>query len=332
MTIDGKVLALARAELKKNKLLNENLFEEKLRMVYSVSPAIKVLDEEILSNMRELFAVALSPEKQYQIEEIRLKNLSLQEERRTALIDAGFAENFLDDEYNCHDCRDSGYIKLEMCDCLMEIYKKKQISSLSNLFKLGAETFDSFDLTYYSDNASAETSNPPRKEMEVIYEICIQYARKFGGNSASLFFNGSPGLGKTFLSACIAKVVSENGYSVVYDTASSLFSKFEEAKFTRMDQRDRPLEDANRCLACDLLIIDDLGTELTTSFTITALYEIINTRLITNKKTIVSSNLTIGELRARYSEQIMSRLEGEYQVLTFRGEDIRKIKAEKFFS
>ena len=326
MAIDGKVLAQARAALKEKKHQRERQYEEKIQAVYSRLPAIKAMDEEIQANMRELFAIALSPEKQYRVEEIRLCNLSLLENRRAALTQAGLAENYLDDEYMCQNCRDTGYVEHEMCECLKAVYKEKQISSLSNLFKLGEETFDNFDLKYYSDIAAADTGISPRQDMEVNFEICVQYARKFGNKSESLFFNGSPGLGKTFLSACIAKVVAENGYSVVYDTASSLFSKFEEAKFTRVDERAGPQEDANRALRCDLLIIDDLGTELTTSFTISALYEIINTRLITNKKTIVSSNLTIAELQTRYSEQIMSRLEGEYQVLTFRGEDIRKKK------
>ena len=140
----------------------------------------------------------------------------------------------------------------------------------------------------------------------------------------NLFFNGSPGLGKTFLSACIARVVADNGHSVVYDMASSIFAKFEDAKFLRTEEPEDIRAEVKRCLECDLLILDDLGTEMTTSFTVSALYELINTRLVTGRKTIVSSNLTIHELRRRYSEQIMSRLEGEYQVLTFRGDDIRR--------
>ena len=326
MAIDGKVLAQARAALEEKKLYREMQFEEKLQAVYSELPAIRAMDEEIQANMHELFAIALSPEKQYLVEEIRSKNLSLQTERRSALLQGGYTENYLDDDYMCSSCRDTGYVRHNMCDCLVAIYKEKQISSLSNLFKLGGETFDNFDLKYYSDTAAADTGISPRRAMEIIFEYCKQYAQKFSGNSDSLFFNGSPGLGKTFLSACIAKVVAESGYSVVYDTASSLFSKFEEAKFTRIEERAQPQEDANRALRCDLLIIDDLGTELTTSFTVSALYEIINTRLITNKKTIVSSNLTIDELHDSYNEPIISRLEGEYQVLTFRGEDIRKKK------
>ena len=158
--------------------------------------------------------------------------------------------------------------------------------------------------------------------------MCVEYARKFGANSMNLFFVGEPGLGKTFLSACIARVVAESGNSVVYDMASSVFAKFEDAKFARNDDtaeaRAEVRAEIKRYLECDLLILDDLGTEMTTAFTVSALYELINTRLVAGKKTIISSNLPLQELQRRYSKQIMSRLEGDYEVLTSAGDDIRK--------
>ena len=226
----------------------------------------------------------------------------------------------------CRNCRDTGFKGAEICTCLSELYKNAQRDSLSSLLRLGNETFDSFNLSYYDDAPTSGQEIPPRRSMEIIYETCVEYARKFGSKSVNLFFNGAPGLGKTFLSACIARVVAENGHSVVYDTATSVFSKFEDAKFMRTNNLEEARNEVNRLTQCDLLILDDLGTEMTTTFTISALYELVNTRLLTNRKTIISSNLAIYELRHRYSEQIMSRLEGEYQVLTFRGNDIRKIR------
>ena len=145
----------------------------------------------------------------------------------------------------------------------------------------------------------------------------------------NLFFIGPPGLGKTFLSACIARVVADKGFSVVYDTASSIFTKFEDDQFGRSDNPDVPNEarqEIKRYMECDLLILDDLGTEFITKVTVSALYDLVNTRLMTNKKTIVSSNLSLNDLDKVYTEQIMSRLEGEYHVLFFEGEDIRKKK------
>jgi len=300
------------------------LFERRLGQAYSRIPRLRALDEDIRATMSDLVSIALGASDGRLVEDIRLKNLELQELRRSELIFAGFSDNFLDDEYLCPKCHDTGYIRTEMCGCLAELYKKEQRESLSSLFKLGDETFDSFELSYYDDTPAPDTGISPRRSMEIIYETCVEYARKFGNKSMNLFFNGAPGLGKTFLSACIARVVADNGYSVVYDMASSIFSKFEDAKFMRTDDPEEARAEVKRCLECDLLILDDLGTEMTTTFTVSALFELINTRLVTGRKTIVNSNLTLYELRRRYSEQIMSRLEGEYQVLTFRGEDIRR--------
>ena len=318
------MLARAKTALEEKRRKNEELLERRLERVYARVPRIRVLDAEIRTTMSDLVGIALGASNNGPIEDIRLRNLDLQEQRRSELIRAGFSDNYLDEENVCPICHDTGYIRTEMCDCLIELYKNEQRQSLSSLFKLGDETFDSFNLSYYDDKRAPDTGISPRRSMEIIYETCVEYARKFGKKSMNLFFNGAPGLGKTFLSACIARVVAENGHSVVYDTASSIFAKFEDAKFLRTDDPTEARAEVKRCLECDLLILDDLGTEMTTAFTISALYELINTRLVTSKKTIVSSNLTIHELRRRYSEQIMSRLEGEYQVLTFRGDDIRR--------
>ena len=324
MALDGKLLARAKAALEEKRRLNDARFESRLEKVYARSPGIRSIDAEISSTMSELVGVALGSDSGERVEDIRQRNLELQEQRRSELIRAGFSEGYLDDEYMCPICHDAGYVRSEMCGCLMELYKEEQRESLSSLLKLGVETFDSFDLSYYDDKPAPDTGISPRRSMEIIYETCVEYARKFGKKSMNLFFNGAPGLGKTFLSACIARVVAENGNSVIYDMAASIFARFEEAKFSRSEDAAEARADAKRYLECDLLILDDLGTEMTTAFTVSALYELINTRLVTGRKTLVNSNLTINELRRRYSEQIMSRLEGEYQVLTFRGEDIRR--------
>ena len=161
--------------------------------------------------------------------------------------------------------------------------------------------------------------------MERIYDACRDYAYEFSPRSDNLLLSGDPGLGKTFLSACIARVVSETGHSVVYDTAAHIFERFEAQKFSR-DETGGADEDVSRLLRCDLLIIDDLGTELTTEFVRSAFYQIVNTRLMTNKKTIISTNLSPAELSRRYGANILSRIEGAYRILPFFGDDIRKQK------
>ena len=165
----------------------------------------------------------------------------------------------------------------------------------------------------------------PRENMEFIYELCLNYAQKFGKfYFKNLFLSGDPGLGKTFLSACIARTVAENGFSVVYDTATNLLAQFEEQKFSRDVQEGREAQaETRRYLSCDLLILDDLGSEFTTPFVQSALYTLINARLTGAKATVISSNLSMDGVRARYNGQTASRLEGEYRVLRFFGEDIR---------
>ncbi|MCL2046717.1 MAG: ATP-binding protein [Oscillospiraceae bacterium] len=326
MPLDGKTLAKARTTLAQRRRRNDEEFERKLERVYAISPLMRSLDLEIRETMRNLVSIALSKNNEDEIDEIRIKNLELQDQRRMELERIGYSESYLDDAYFCPDCQDSGYVGTSICACLLELYKEEQKKSLSNLLKLGNETFDNFDLSYYSDGTSPGESISPRRSMELIYETCVEYARKFSDKNISLFFNGSTGLGKTFLSACIARVVSDNGHSVVYDTAISLFSVFEELRFNRTEDSEDRQSEANRYMQCDLLILDDLGSEMTNSFTISTLYDIINTRLITGKKTIISSNLKLDDLRNRYSDPIMSRIEGEYDILTFRGDDIRRKK------
>jgi len=333
MALDGKILVRARAALEDKRRQKEEILSQRLQNVYAKAPRVRELDVELRATMAELVGVALGVDASSKIEDIRAKNLELQKQRQNEVKIAGFPENYLDDEYMCPKCRDTGYEDTKMCLCLEAIYKEEQNNSLSNLFKLGNENFENFNLTYYSNTPAPDTVISPRRIMEDIYQLCIEYARKFGKKSVNLFFNGAPGLGKTFLSACIARVVADNGFSVVYDMAASVFAKFEEVKFTRTNDSgevraevNKARDEIKRYLECDLLIIDDLGTEMTTVFTISALYEIINTRLVTDKKTLINSNLTLDELRRRYSEQIMSRLEWEYQLLTFYGTDIRSLK------
>ena len=324
MSLDGKLLARAKAALEEKRRQNEERYEGRLERIYVKAPQIRTLDREIRATMAQLVGVALGSERSLKVEDIRMKNLELQEQRRAVMSRAGFPESYLGDENMCSVCNDTGYIRTRICDCLMALYKDEQRKSLSNLLRLGDETFDNFDLSYYDDAPDPNMAITPRRNMEIIYEMCVEYARKFGGNSMNLFFIGEPGLGKTYLSACIARVVAEKGHSVVYDMASFVFAKFEDAKFARTEDPDEIRAEIKRYLECDLLIVDDLGTEMTTSFTVSALYELINTRLVTGKKTLISSNLPMHELQRRYSKQIMSRLEGEFEVLTFSGDDIRK--------
>ncbi len=189
-------------------------------------------------------------------------------------------------------------------------------------------TFDDFSLEYYPTAVNPATGLSPRRQMELIYETCVNYASHFvPRRGKNLLMSGEPGLGKTFLSACIAREVVSRGYSVVYDTAIHVFACLEKQKFGGGTPEDTRM--AERVMECDLLILDDLGTEMPTAFIAPALYSVINGRLMGEKPTIISTNFNIQQLSARYTPQITSRIAGEYSILSFAGQDIRRLKSRQ---
>ena len=228
----------------------------------------------------------------------------------------------------CPLCGDSGYRGGQVCRCLRKYYAREQQKELSRMLDLGGQSFETFSLSWYSDTYDPALGISPRKNMARILEICRSYAETFSQDSGSLLLTGDPGLGKTFLSASIARVVSEDGFSVVYDTAGHVFARCEAAKF-RSDEEPDAAEDVRRYEKSDLLILDDLGTEMTTAFVQSALYQLVNSRLLAGKSTVINTNLTPPELGVRYGAAVRSRLEGEYTVLPFIGRDIRKLKRER---
>ena len=241
---------------------------------------------------------------------------------RAALAAANFEEGFLDDSPICDKCGGSGYVGSTMCECLSELCRqeqKKEISVLSN----SRETFSQFRLDYYPDAVDPKYGASPRTIMERTLNICRRYAATFTPNAGNLLFIGGTGLGKTFLSACIARTVTDRGYSVVYETSSHLFSKLEQAKFSPSDDTRR---EAAKLTNSDLLILDDLGTEMPGQFVTAALYSLLNDRMMAVKPMVISTNLNVDELSRRYSPQIASRLHGDFQRLTFVGNDIRVLK------
>ena len=242
------------------------------------------------------------------------------------LVQHGWPPDALDDAPTCKKCGDTGWVQGQMCSCLKALCAQEQVKELSKLLDLGEQSFDSFSLDWYSPLPWPGESASPRDNMELIYDVCINYAQKFGRfYFKNLFLTGDPGLGKTFLSACIAKVVSENGWSVAYDSASACLGAFEKERFSRDgDEKAAAGATVRQYLSCDLMILDDLGTEMNTSAAQSALYTLINHRLTAGKQTIISTNLSEPELEQQYSPQIASRLLGEYQWLHFLGTDIRR--------
>ncbi|MBE5709324.1 MAG: hypothetical protein EGR51_05470 [Oscillibacter sp.] len=251
---------------------------------------------------------------------VRAENQALQAEKARLLTGRGYPADCLDDRPFCPQCGDSGWVGSRMCACLKALCTQEQIRELSRMLDIGSQSFDTFELDWYSpDRGSLPRS--PRENAQRNLNLCRDFAARFRPGRENLLLFGAPGLGKTFLSACIARVVSESGFSVVYDTAISIFAKLENDKF-RPDEETAA--EVRRCESCDLLILDDLGTEMTTSFVQSALYQLVNGRMIAGRSTIISTNLAPEELGQRYGAAILSRIEGGYEILPFFGEDIRR--------
>lgn len=323
MGYSEQVLRRARERLEQAKQERERENEAHRREAYARYPRLQEIDRELQMTIAQLMAATLrrGEDPTEAIGQIREKNLALQREREWILEAGDFEEGYLDDAPICAKCGGTGYEGNQMCSCLRELCRQEQKKELTSLLGSGRESFESFRLDVYSDLYDEKLGVSPRKLMQSNFNICRRYAQNFTPQAGNLLFSGATGLGKTFLSACIARQVADRGYSVVYETAIRLFSDFESEKFGGEEQRGL----SRKYLACDLLIIDDLGTEMTTQFTISALYNVVNTRMMENRATIISTNLAPETLEGRYSPQIASRVLGTYRLLKFAGSDIRRM-------
>lgn len=322
MALDGKLLARARENLEN--IHADNVAEHYLRQekIYSRIPEIERIDTRLRTQMAELVGLTLrgGAELNAAIKALEDESLALQKKKAELLVERGYEMDYLDDIFSCKTCRDTGYFGGKMCSCLKAMYNAEVTRELGTLLKNSDECFEKFDLSLYGD---------ARESMEIVYNTCREYANSFSERSMNLMFQGGTGLGKTFLSACIARVVAGNGHSVCYDTASSALEAFETKKFSRDAQAaENAAVKVERMLDCELMILDDLGTEMPTPMSVSALYTLINTRLVNGRKTVISTNLTDAELSKRYNPQICSRLEGEFTKLPFFGSDIRLTKKE----
>ena len=323
MAYSAEVIRRARERLAQAKEDRESENRQHLAEAYQKVPRIREIDLQLRRTMAQAAQAAFlqGSDGREQMDRVRLQNLELQQER-AILVRENFEEGFLDESPLCSSCGGSGYLGSHMCECLRELCRqeqKKEVSILSG----SKDSFSQFRLEYYPDRIDRELGVNIRAVMEKTLQTCRRYALNFTEKSGNLLFSGDTGLGKTFLSACIARTVADRGYSVVYESAGHLFSNMEKAKFGN-DEAAREL--VKRYNDCDLLIVDDLGTEMPGQFTNAALYSLVNDRLLYGRPMIVSTNLTVEEINRRYSSQIASRLRGSFTRVAFIGEDIRVMK------
>ena len=323
MPYTNTVLSRARARLTAENERKRSEYEDHLARAYALRPRLREIDRALRGTSAKLAMLIFRQDgdPQAELAQLRAENEALQNERQWILDEAELPEGYLDDSPVCTLCGGTGYQGSRMCECLQELCRQEQKRELSALLPTGRERFENFSLELYPDRFYPDYGTTARTLMQKNLAFCRKYAQEFRPGARSLLFSGATGLGKTFLSGCVARQVSENGYSVVYVTAGKLFSDFEAVKFERAEAGSlRDYRD------CDLLIVDDLGTEMTTEFVKASLYELVNTRLLERRTSLISTNLNEDNLEARYGGQIASRLLGGYRVIYFLGDDIRRMR------
>lgn len=303
-------------------LHHKHELDERIAEVYGRIPAIREINESVagsaLQRGRQLLAGDTDA-----VQKLRETISQLQEEREVLLTSHGYPKNYLDMRYDCENCKDTGYEKGKKCHC----FKMREIELLyaqSNIREIvQRENFDSFSYNYYDNTRTDErTGKTAREYMKQVVSLCRRYVEDFSVRKDNLLFTGKTGLGKTFLSNCIAKELIEQSYSVVYLQAAQMFDIFSKERFDR-DSTDEDRDRSQYLLECDLLIIDDLGTELVNTFTTSQLFYVVNERVNRAKGTIISTNLPINEMRDEFTDRVMSRIISGYTVIPLYGEDIR---------
>jgi DNA replication protein DnaC len=288
--------------------------------LYSKVPELRETDQLLASTgigaVRAVLAGA--PE---DIQKIKKQNLALQRRRQEILAGLDLTPDYLEPQYTCPACQDEGYVNGKRCRCYEQLLKEISYRRLNDISSLSLQaSFDNFKLDYYSPVSDASGTSP-RKRMEEIYRYCVRYAQSVTPGSKSLLLSGPTGLGKTHLSLSIAKTAIQNGLGVIYGSAPDLLSQVEKERFSRSETGEDSLA---LMLSCDLLILDDLGAEFSTSFTVSCIYNIINTRINRGLPTIISTNGSLSDLLKGYQDRVVSRIMGSYEVLRFCGNDIRQ--------
>lgn len=306
---------------------NRRLHEQKLRReaVYKKLPELAALDRQIAESSVSAARAALDGDPA-PLNQLKENNLRISEKKQQILTAAGYPADYLELTYACADCKDTGFVGTKKCHCFKQAltFALSEASTLPHL--LEKENFDTFSFSYY-DNMTADPhlQLTPRENMQRIVAAAKQYVEEFDTVSRSILIYGNTGVGKTFLTNCIAKALLDTAHHVVYMTSHGLFETFENHRFHHTEQT----EDASLyqyIFDCDLLIIDDLGTELSNSFTNSMLYTCINERQLRGKSTVISTNLSLEQLRDCYSERIFSRITGNYTLWKLFGKDIRVLK------
>lgn len=302
-------------------LKNRHIADKRKEEVYSEIPRIEQIDKEV-ADISVSQAKKLIDGDSNALSELKAALDRLSAEKQELLLANHFPDDYLKPVYDCYDCKDTGYKPNgEKCHCFIQssidlLYTQSNIREI-----LEEENFNTFSYDYFSDKIDERTGNSPRDIITKAVEISKDFIRKFSYEYQNILLCGNTGTGKTFLTNCIAKEILEASYSVLYFSSTQLFNQLGKATFSKNEDNITSIQ--SDITECDLLIIDDLGTELTNSFVATALFTCLNERHLSKKSTIISTNLSLTDIRDKYSERISSRITLNYQIVRLLGDDIR---------
>lgn len=299
---------------------NQHIVMERTKRVYQELPRLAEIDETISS-------ISVAQGKRFiegddtALVHLKKQIAALTSEKKQLLLNHGYPADYFTPPYRCSDCKDTGYIGSQKCHCFQQaaidlVYTQSNLKQI-----LEKENFKHFSYEYYSkEDINPSTGLSSLATAQQAVSVCMDFIRTFDSSFANLFFYGDTGIGKTYLSNCVAKELLDSGHSVIYFTAPSLFHIFEKNVFG--SEKDTN-EDYQNIFSCDLLIIDDLGTELSNSFTVSQLFLCLNERILRQKSTIISTNLNLSQLVDTYSERTFSRISSNYTMIKLFGNDIR---------
>ena len=324
--MQGNYLEQALGMIHSRRLAAEQQNRERIMEIESRIPEVSEVNYQMFRTSRDLMQIIVKGENtKERVAALRQQNLQAQEMIRRLLKEHGYPEDYLELHYTCEKCNDTGYLQQKYCTCLTDLIAKLSARELNKSVQFEQCSFENFDLNYYR-GFQTENGGSCYQAMEKVYFFCQEYARQFTNHSSSILMFGKTGRGKTHLSLAIANRVLQNGYNVLYDSAINFLRQVEKEHFGRGGSNDDTLD---TLLSCDLLILDDLGTEFHKQFYQSTVYNIINTRMNRDLPTIISTNLNHNEISALYDERITSRIYTTYTCLHFVGQDVRVLKKSR---
>lgn len=319
MPTNIRFLKEAADTVKAAKNERDKKYELLLREVYEAVPRLYEIDRRLAEMGAAAAMTALAGDLE-KLEQFKKESTALSAEKQEILESA----NACPPQPNCMLCGDTGLINGGYCECVKRIARNMLFKELEKEMPIADQRFDNFDLSFYPDSTDQSGINPRRVMTEILNDA-KKYCAEFSGSGRSMLFMGGVGLGKTHISLSIAAEIAAKGYHVVYGSAQNLFSRAEKEHFSYSESRDK----TDELFEADLLVIDDLGTEFLGAFTQSFFYNLINTRILQKKATIINTNLSFREIEERYTPRISSRFIGEYKMIKFFGNDIRLQKALK---